>query len=56
VAVAGPDRGHLRPDRRGLRQAHTIAEFRRCVLPGDHFYLTTARPLLLRAIGHDLEL
>jgi medium-chain acyl-[acyl-carrier-protein] hydrolase len=35
---------------------HTTAEFRRRVLPGDHFYLTTARPLLLRAIGHDLEL
>lgn len=34
---------------------YTTAEFRRRILPGDHFYLTTARPLLLRAIGKDLR-
>ncbi|AXB43266.1 thioesterase II family protein [Amycolatopsis albispora] len=35
---------------------HTTATCRGRRLPGDHFYLTTARPLLLRAIGRDLEL
>lgn len=34
---------------------YTTVEFRRRTLPGDHFYLTTARPLLLRAIGKDLR-
>ncbi|UJW29689.1 thioesterase domain-containing protein [Saccharothrix sp. AJ9571] len=34
---------------------HTTAGFRRRLLPGDHFYLSTARPLLLRAIARDLE-
>jgi surfactin synthase thioesterase subunit len=34
---------------------YSTAGFRRRVLPGDHFYLTTARPLLLRAIGKDLR-
>ncbi|HEX5116368.1 MAG TPA: alpha/beta fold hydrolase [Pseudonocardiaceae bacterium] len=34
---------------------YSTAWFRRRLLPGDHFYLTTARPLLLRAIGKDLR-
>jgi medium-chain acyl-[acyl-carrier-protein] hydrolase len=35
-------------------QFHTVASFRLCMLPGDHFFIHTARPPLLRAVFTEL--
>lgn len=36
-------------------QEHTSAEFSLRMFPGDHFYLNTQRPLLLRTLARELD-
>ena len=54
-AFAGRDDPRVGPAELDEWAEYSTADFKRRVLPGDHFYLTTARPLLLRAIGKDLR-
>lgn len=54
AAFGGLDDPEIRRDALAAWAEQTQGAFRLRMLPGDHFFLTGARPLLLWAVAHDL--
>jgi len=54
-AFGGLQDPHARRDELEAWRVHTCATFAVRLFPGDHFYLNSARPLLLRMVARELD-